>query len=81
MKFYSDNKSAISITHNLVHHDRTKYVEIDGHLLKEKIEEGIISLSHVSTKFHEADIITKLCPERDSNSCRQAGIVDICSPA
>lgn len=47
MKFYSDNKYVISIAQNPVHHDRTKHVEIRCHFIKEKIEEGIISLSHV----------------------------------
>lgn len=61
MKLYSDNKSAISIAHNPIHHDKTKHVEIDRHLIKEKIEEGTISLSHMSTKFQEADF-TKAMP-------------------
>ncbi|GAB2285789.1 hypothetical protein Dimus_039723 [Dionaea muscipula] len=32
MKLYCENKSAISITHNPVHHDRTKHVEVDRQL-------------------------------------------------
>lgn len=59
MKLYSDNKSAINIAHKSVRHDRTKHVEKQHHFKREKIEEGIISLSHVSTKFEEADIPTK----------------------
>lgn len=62
MKLYSDNKSAISIAHNPVYHDGTKHVEIDHPFIKEKIEKGIISLSNVSTKFQEADILTKVMP-------------------
>lgn len=62
VKLYSDNKSAISITHNPVHHDRTKYVKVDCYFIKEKIEEGIVNLSNVSTKFQEADILTKAMP-------------------
>ena len=33
-----DNKSAISIAHNPVQHDRTKHVEIDRHFVKEKLD-------------------------------------------
>ena len=29
LKFYCDNKVVISIAHNPIQHDRTKYVEID----------------------------------------------------
>lgn len=57
------NKSAISIAHNPIHHNKTKHVEIDHHFIKEKIEEGLISLSHVSTKFQEADLLTKVMPK------------------
>lgn len=65
-----DNKSAISIAYNPVHHDRTKHAEIDLHFIKEKIE-GVVSLSHMLTKFQEVDILKilpKLCPDRDSSS-------------
>ena len=34
MKFYCDNKAAISIAQNLVQHDCTKHVEIDRHFIK-----------------------------------------------
>ena len=42
MRLYCDNKTAISRAHNPIHHDQTKYVEIDRYFLKEKIEEGTI---------------------------------------
>ena len=29
MRLYCDNKAVINIAHNLVWHDRTKYIEID----------------------------------------------------
>ena len=29
LQIHCDNKAAIAITHNLVHHDRTNYVEVD----------------------------------------------------
>ena len=51
MKLYSDNKAAISIAHNPVHHDRTKHVEVDRHFIKEKIEEGSICIPYVASKI------------------------------
>ena len=39
MKVYCDNKDAIAISHNPVHHDQTKHVEMDRQFIKEKIEE------------------------------------------
>ena len=42
MRRYYDNKFAINITHNLVQHDQTKHKEIDRHLIKEKLDSGLI---------------------------------------
>ena len=59
LKIYCDNKAAIDISHNPVHHDRTKHVEVDRHFIKEKIDEGIISITYVPTSDQVADILTK----------------------
>lgn len=59
MKLYCDNKAAIDISHNPVHHDRTKHVEVDRHFIKEKIEEGVISMTYVPTSQQTADLLTK----------------------
>lgn len=40
MRLYCDNKAAVSIAHNPVHHDRTKHVEVDRHFIREKIDNG-----------------------------------------
>ena len=44
-----DNKTAIDIAKNPIHHNKTKHVEIDRHFIKEKIEEGVIKLTYVPT--------------------------------
>lgn len=59
MMLYSDNKSAISIAHNPVQHDRTKHVEIDRHFIKEKLESGLIYILFVTSSEQTADILTK----------------------
>ena len=60
MKLYCDNKAAINIAHNPVQHDRTKYVEVDRHFIKEKIEAGAICMPFVPTSQQIADILTKI---------------------
>ena len=59
MKVLCDNKAAISIAKNPVHHDRTKHVEIDRHFIKEKIEILIASLVYTSSSQQTTDILTK----------------------
>lgn len=59
LKIYCDNKAAINISHNPVHHDRTKHVEVDRHFIKEKIEDGTVCMTYVPTSRQAADILTK----------------------
>ncbi|WVZ15866.1 hypothetical protein V8G54_013432 [Vigna mungo] len=59
MKLYCDNKSAISIAHNPVQHDRTKHIEVDTHFIKEKLDSGLICTPYVSSQDQIADILTK----------------------
>ena len=59
MRLYCDIKFAISITHNLVQHDRTKHIKIDKYFIKEKLDSGLICTSYVSTNRQLANILTK----------------------
>ena len=59
IKLFCDNKSAIDIAHNPVQHDRTKYVEVDRHFIKEKLDAGLICIPFVPSKDQLADMLTK----------------------
>ncbi|KAK9225654.1 hypothetical protein WN943_010698 [Citrus x changshan-huyou] len=59
MRLFCDNKSAISIANNLVLHDRTKYIEIDRHFIKEKLENGVICMLFIPSEQQTANVLTK----------------------
>ena len=59
MQFFSDNKAALEISQNPIHHDRTEHVEADQHFIKEKIESRVLDITYVPTKKQVADVLTK----------------------
>ena len=82
MRLYCDNKSAISIAHNPVQHDRTKHVEIDRHFIKEKLDSKLICTPYVPSKEQLVDVFTKGLSSRDfSTIMSKLGMYEIHSPA
>nr|GEY70872.1 hypothetical protein [Tanacetum cinerariifolium] len=60
---YCDSKAAIAISCNLVHHSRTKHIDVRYHFIKETVEKGIVELFFVGTEYQLADLFTKALPE------------------
>jgi len=59
---YCDNISAVYLSTNPVHHQRTKHVEIGNHFVRECVALGTVQVLHVPTSLQYADIFTKGLP-------------------
>ena len=59
MNLFCDNKAAIAIAQNPVQHDCTKYVEVDRHIIKQKLEAEVFQFPFVKSKDQLVDIFTK----------------------
>lgn len=82
MKLYCDNKATVSIAHNPVHHDRTKHVEIDRHIIKEKIDSGIVCMTYFPSKQQVAALLTKSVTKTTFEELsRKLGLINIYTPA
>lgn len=54
-----DNRSAITLTKNLVFHGRSKHIHTRFHFIRECVEKGLMEVEHVPGNEQKADMLTK----------------------
>jgi len=54
-QLYCDKKSAMSIPHNLIQHDKTKHIEIDKHFIKDNLDRDLLITTYVHRGFQIVD--------------------------
>ena len=57
-----DNQSCIKVTENSIFHDKSKYIEMKYHYIRDMVQKGVIKLQYIATDMQVADILTKPLP-------------------
>ena len=65
-----DNQAAIALAYNPENHDKVKHVERRHFFIREKVEEGLLSVPYVRTVDNIADFFTKSLPKETFFSMR-----------
>jgi hypothetical protein len=66
-----DNKSAIGLAKNPVHHERSKHIDVRYHSIREHIKEKEVRVTHVPSNDQVADIFTKTLLRPLFENCRR----------
>ncbi|KAL0279164.1 UNVERIFIED_CONTAM: hypothetical protein PYX00_000774 [Menopon gallinae] len=69
ISLHCDNLGAIKLAQNPVFHARTKHVDIRCHFIREALENGTVSLQHISTEEMIADVLTKGLTRQKHENC------------
>lgn len=56
---YEDNQSAIKLTENPIHSNRSKHIDVRYHAIREYVKNNLIKVEYLSTTEMLADIMTK----------------------
>lgn len=59
---WCDSQSALCLTKNNVHHERTKHINRKMHFIRDIITQGEVKVLKIATEKNHADMLTKVLP-------------------
>ena len=62
VRIHCDSHSAIALSNNTIHHERTKHMDTQFNFIRDIITKKIISLAKSHTSKNPADFLTKSVP-------------------
>jgi hypothetical protein len=70
-RLYSDNQAALAIAQNLVHHQRSKHIDIRYHFVRHTVQNDQLTIDYVPTAAQTADLLTKALGPQAHTRCIQ----------
>ncbi|XP_043262473.1 secreted RxLR effector protein 161-like [Colletes gigas] len=58
-KMFCDNRAAIDFSRSNIDRNKSKHIDISYHIVREKLEQGLMSLQYIPTDENPADMLTK----------------------
>ena len=78
MCVFCDNTNTINLSKNLVHHSKSKHIEICYHFIQDLVEDKVVCLEFIHTDNQKEDIFTKpLDGQRFESFCKTISVVTI----
>ena len=66
---HCDSQSAICLSKNQIHHEKTKHIDLKLHFVRLEVSKGVVKLVKIYTDDNLADILTKSLPNAKFEFC------------